>query len=106
MLLWNDGDLEEFLLEGRVVQSRLWNSETKASHQEERLARSFAAFMSQGRTKAALRLLQKKATGTPLQLDDVVDVSSTDQRLVNEMLVEKYPPASPALADFIVDADP
>ena len=75
--LWNDGDLEELLLEGRAIQSHLGNSKTKAPHQEERLATSFAALMSQGRTKTALHLLEKKATGAPLQLDDVVDVSST-----------------------------
>ena len=36
----------------------------------------------------------------------MVDVSSTDQRVVKEIIAEKHPPASPALADFIVDANP
>jgi len=62
--------------------------------------------MSQGRTKAAVRLLEKKTTGTPLQLEDMVDVSSTDQRLVKYILAEKHPSASPAFADFIVDTEP
>ena len=35
-----------------------------------------------------------------------MDVSSTDERLVKEILVEKHSPAYPALADFIVDAHP
>ena len=65
----------------------------------ERLARSFAALTSQGRTKAALCLGYRHST-------DVVDVSSTNQRVVKEILAEKYPPTSPALAYFIVDANP
>jgi len=102
--VWNDGGTEELLLEGRQIQSRLGNSKTRAFHQEERLARSFATLMSQGRTKTTLRPLEK-ATGTPLQLKDVVDVSFTDQKLVKEILTEKHPPASPASAGFIVNAD-
>ncbi len=59
--------------------------------------------MSQGRTRAALR---QKVAGTPLQLDDVIDVGPSEKRLVKDILAEKHPPASPAHADFIVDTDP
>jgi len=38
LLVWNDGGLEELLLEGRAIQLRLGNSKTKTSHREERLA--------------------------------------------------------------------
>ena len=52
---WQNGDLQDLILEGRTIQQRIPKPTTKSSRKH--LARSFANLMFKGNTKAAIRLL-------------------------------------------------
>ena len=72
MELWSDGKLSDLINKGNPIQSRLRRNSPPVS--EESLTRFFAKLMSRGKTRAALRLLINKETGTPLGLDKEVDI--------------------------------
>ena len=71
----------------------------------ERLARSFANLMFQGKTKAALRLLSEQSKGGVLHLDDPVETGK-GQRKVRDILADKHPPGQPAHPDTIINDNP
>ena len=60
--IWKEGNLNDLVLEGRTIQSRLpkFNSPTA----KQNLSRSFAKFMFAGKTKAALDLLSHAQKGS------------------------------------------
>ena len=58
------------------------------AQKEDKLATSFGSLMSQGKTKAALGLLDRRESGIPLQLDDMVDVGPLERKLVKDVLVD------------------
>ena len=101
--IWSDGDLNELIREGRTIQQRIPTSSPTSN--QERLARSFANLMFQGKTKAALRLLTDQAKGGILHLDDPIE-SNNEQREVRDILVDKHPPGQPAHPDSIICDDP
>lgn len=100
---WRIGDLNELLKEGRTIQQRM--SKSTQNFDNERLSRSFANLMFQGKTQAALRLLSKQSRGGVLHLDDYTDTEN-GQRKVRDILSEKHPPAQPAHHDALINDDP
>ena len=100
MKCWLDGDLKDLLSEGRTIQRRIPKSSTRDN--EQRLARSFANLMFEGKTKAAIRLLTEQARGGVLRLNDTVD----NNKSVRDVLIDKHPSGQPAHSDCIIDEDP
>ena len=98
---WQDGDLSDLLWEGRTIQQRIPKPNSKDSQQ--RLARSFANLMFEGKTKAAIRLLTEDSKGGVLRLSD--QVTDTNQT-VRDVLINKHPPGQPAHPDSVIDGDP
>jgi len=73
--LWNNGDIESLVSEGRVLQSVLCSS--KPSHVAQssltdKIARKFSNLMMCGRVKDALRLLSEDNRGGPLSMNSSV----------------------------------
>lgn len=82
---WLNGDLNDLLFEGRTIQQHIHKSSPKDNQQ--RLLRTFANLMFQGKTKAALRLLTKQVKCGVVHLGDHVD----EWRTVRDVLIEKHP---------------
>ena len=85
MQLWSDGKLSDLINEGNTIQSRLGRNSPPVN--EDSLARSFANLMSQGKTRAVLRLLTNKDAGTPLGLDEEVDIGLSYPKRVRDILL-------------------
>ena len=100
---WLDGDLHQLLREGRTLQQRIPVSSHKMNH--DRLARSFANLMFQGKTNAALCLLCDQDKGRVLHLDDHIE-SNDEQSKVRDILADRHPPSQPPYPDNIVSDDP
>jgi len=77
---WKEGGLNELVLEGRTIQSRLPNYDTPMAEQS--LSRSFANLMFAGKTKAALDLLAKAQRGGVLRLSDPSDPTDPESPTV------------------------
>ena len=71
LLLWHEGKLEDLIVEGRAIQSRLPKMSTSMS--DAQVARSFASLMFKGKTSAAIKLHTGYKCGGLLQLDAPVD---------------------------------
>ena len=97
---WQDGQIEELLLEGRSIQQRLYSLKHKPST-ESKLDRLFTNLMFQGKTKATIRLLTEGVGGDVMQLDEV----SSDSRTVREILDSKHPPPQSCSVDSLLDSD-
>ena len=97
---WQNGDLNDLLLEGRTIQLRIPKSSLKDS--QKNLARSFANLMFQRKTKATLRLLSDQGKNAVLCLGDLVD----EKRTVRDIIIDKHPPGQPAHPDSIIKDDP
>ena len=104
MELWSVGNLSDLINEGNIIQSRLGRNSPPVN--EESLTRSFANLMSQGKTRAALRLFANKNTGTPLGLDEEVDIGLSHPKRVRDILADKHPPGMPASVDSIMINEP
>ena len=90
---WNDGRIDQLLLEGRTIQKRLPPLTNKIRKQS--LARNFANLMFRGKVKDGIRLLCDRERGEVLKLDDCVSTSSGSMT-VFEVLKEKHPSAKPS----------
>ena len=99
---WEVGDLNELVIEGRMIQQR----KSSPFESDEHLARPFSKLMLQGKTKAALRLLTIQGKGGVLSLNDTVNIPNQEQNTVKDILTEKHPPGQPANPDSIVDTVP
>ena len=96
---WKRGDIDNLLIEGKTIQSRLLSLPSQKS--EKNTPRRFAQFMEEGKVNNAMRLLQKSNNRGILPL--------TEETF--EVLLEKHPPASKAdeevlLKDEINDIHP
>ena len=102
--IWKEGNLNDLVLEGRTIQSRLpkFNSPTA----KQNLSRSFANFMFAGKTKAALDLLSHAQKGGVLHLDDPSDPNNPDSPTVRDMLNSKHPQGQHAHAECIISSAP
>ena len=89
--LWFAGDMDSLVLEGRIIQQHLTRTAPKHHNQQDRLTRTFARLMFEGKVRAALRLLSQH---------DSVGVLNLDQEIngvpVREILKDKHPPAQTA----------
>ena len=97
--LWKDGDLDELVREGRVIQSRLKHK--PSAKQETQVTRSFTKLMFEGNTRAALQLLSGCDHGKVLNLNDSADPSNPGY-LVSDALRDKHPPAQPLQQECVL----
>ena len=97
---WKNGDLDDLVREGLTIQQRIPAFSTAKHH--ERLARSFANLMFQGKTKAAIRLLSDCDKGGVLGLNDEVDTGCGPKK-VRDILTDKHLPYRPASPDAILN---
>ena len=91
--LWKDGDFDALVREARTIQSKLKSS--NSSRSPEHLAKTFSKLMLQGKTHAALKLLEKGASNGILGLSD--DVISN--------LKSKHPDAADADESVLLKGD-
>ena len=101
---WERGDINSLVIEGRVVQHRLKQSSHYNSHNSDhQTARHFAKLMTQGKVRAALRLLSDASKGAPLSLDAQLTTEIFDQHTtVRDELLKKHPPGQPAHPDTLI----
>ena len=93
--LWTEGDIDNLLLEGRTLQSRLPKTNT-VRNGDTNLARSFSDLMFQGKTSAALHLLSQSDCRGVLHVDDPANQDDPDSQSVLDILKSKHPQAQPA----------
>ena len=74
MNLWQEGELEELLRKGRVIQGLLARHPKMGKYrtEEENIMNLFSSHMHQGKVKSALRLLSLTTRGGVLPLDQEV----------------------------------
>ena len=87
--IWKEGNLNDLVLEGRTIQSRLPKFNSPMAKQN--LSCSFANLMFAGKTKAALDLLSQAQKGGILHLNDPSDPNNPDSPTVRDMLNSKHP---------------
>ena len=96
--LWQKGDVEELLREGKAIQKSLTSLSARRGDQDEaKKARKFAQMMMEGRVKAALQHLTKDAESGPMRLDEAVNDGSG--RTVRDVLEDKHPDPEPVNAE-------
>ena len=101
--LWEEGDVEGLLQEGRTIQQRLLRSPQIARIEQQR-ARSFAKLMMEGKVRAALRLLSEQEGGPPMALDEEVEVNGMVLS-VRDVLKQKHPEAKSIKPTAVVTTD-
>ena len=74
LTLWRDGNLDELVCEGRVIQSRLRHKSSVKN--EIQITRCFTKLMFEGNTRVILQLLSARDRGRVLNLNDSVDPSN------------------------------
>ena len=87
MILWKNGDLLELLQEERTIQSCLKFGQRLQS--SDHSACVFAKLMFEGKTKAALQLLDGRGHGGVLNLDAEINVDAFT-RSFREILKSKH----------------
>ena len=92
--LWEKGDLDSLVIEGRTIQRQLEKRATKANEAkaEGQVARTFAKLMMEGKVKAALRILAQDSN------DGVLPMSNE----VLEALKKKHPARKPAVPSAVI----
>ena len=94
MDLWDAGNLEELLREGRAIQQRLRQNFSKNDTPEHK-AKTFAKLMLLGKVNAALKLLDK---GSSLGVADVTEETLRDLRKL-------HPQAEKASEDILISGE-
>ena len=100
--LWEQGDINSLVIEGRAIQKRLRKSHS-SKYQQENLARKFANLMFRGDISGAINLLSSKDCSKVLHASDHIDTGSGDSTTVLDALKEKHPPASPVNINALID---
>ena len=99
LLLWDKGDIEELLKEGRVIQRSMRRSKlARNPNDDAKMAHKFFNLMMEGEDRAALQLLTKETESGPLKLSDVADDS---EKIVRGILMDKHPPPEPPYPDVL-----
>ena len=112
LLAWQSGNIQDLLLEGRVLQNdliRRTHRKRSPAEEEASLSRSFSRLMAQGKVKAALRLLSCQSKGKVLNPDDTspgVESAEAQPKTVLDTLKEKHPEASAISWDAVLDSEP
>ena len=91
---WKEGHFDELLREGRAIQHKLKQEKPK-NESPEKLAKSFANLMIQGKVNAALRLLNKQESGGVAKL--------TEETI--KKLKELHPDATPAPENIMMSGE-
>ena len=103
MSLWEKGDIDELIKEGRAIQRSLLSSRPpKNVGDDAKVARKFSKLMMEGKVRAALQLLNNETRSAPLMLDDVVEECG---KSVRDILKEKHPHPKPPHPDVILSND-
>jgi hypothetical protein len=100
--LWEQGDINSLVIEGRAIQKRLRKSHS-SKYQQENLARKFANLMFRGDISGAINLLSSKDCSKVLHASDHIDTGSGDSTTVLDALKEKHPPANPVNINALID---
>lgn len=105
--LWQDGNIEALLHEGKCIQKHLISSGNQTSDPE-KTARIFSRLMFQGKVNAALRLLSRDENGGILSLGDLIPMGIGQngeimQQTTRDILLEKHPKGKPAPDDALLD---
>ena len=85
--LWKSGNFAALVEESRAIQYRLSNQNRRMNQDHDNVALTFSKLMFQGRTRAALRLLDKSDSKGLLSLDS----ESIGGKTVRGILKEKQP---------------
>ena len=101
--LWEAGDINSLILEGRTIQVRLpqrrpTHHDTDSSNKYN-TSRSFAKLMHSGKTKAAIRLLSDVNKGSVLHLNDTVNPGG---QTVYDTLISKHPKGQPTQPEALL----
>ena len=104
---WQRGDIDTLVQEGRTIQRRFHLASTPRNSNHQQLkTRKFAKLMSQGKVKAALRLLEKTNSGGVLPLNSTISPNlhsiQPTPHTVREVLIEKHPPGQPAYPEILL----
>ena len=98
---WSEGDLNNLLLEGRILQNHL-PKPNASKNGSTSLALTFSNLMFQGKTSAALQLLTQNGNSGVLPVNDPVHQSDSESQTVLDILKSKHPQAQPASPDTIL----
>ena len=86
-MLWQEGQLAELIDEGETIQKRL-RSYYQSQPMDKGNTKYFIRLMSEGKVKAALKLLKGESSGGPLPLHQVLADSN---ETVLDVLKSKHP---------------
>ena len=101
--LWQKGDINNLIIEGRTIQQRLKKIYTHiGSDKEQQSIRRFTKLMLQGKVKAALRTLTDEANGGPLPMDAQVTTEGQPNTTVRDELLKKHPAGQPAYPEILL----
>ena len=104
MKLWENGDFDELISEGKAIQQRL-PPHKNSPGSNEHLARTFSNLMFEGKTKAALCLLSEHGSGGVLHFNNTISTSDGKSQSVLQTLKEKHPIGAPANKDALLTMD-
>ena len=99
--LWQVGDVNTLVLEGRCLQKRLAKNLSR-NRREQDLMRSFSNLMFKGKVKAALDLLTRKGKGGVLHIRDRINKEDPSSPTVLDILKSKHPPLQPANIEALI----
>ena len=94
LLLWEQGDFDSLLKEGRSIQSKI-QTNLNDQFSTERIAKTFANLMMQGKVTSAIKMLDKSKCGGVLPLNN--DTLSA--------LKQKHPDAQPSNSEVLLDGE-
>ena len=70
--MWENGDIQELLKEGKIIQRQLQGTRSRKDDKEEtKTARRFSKLLMEGSVRAALRYLSKREQTCLLSLDQI-----------------------------------
>ena len=98
LVLWERGDIEELLREGKVIQRQLPTSSSRG-HADKDTAHKFSNLIMNGKVRNALRLLTPNSNSGFLSLDQV----TAGGQSVKDILQEKHPDANPAHPEVLLN---
>ena len=97
--LWQKGDLEALLEEGRSIQHRL--SSSHINRRVNSTSVTFSKLMLEGKVRATLRLLNNQECSGPLKLDQRIG-----SKCVRDILLDKHPAGRPLDSSAVIPPSP
>ena len=104
MQLWKNGNINELVIEGRVIQEHL-ESGGSAKRQDESVLRGFTRLMLLGNVRGALRVLSTSTRTGVLSLNETIVDSDGSQKTVRDVLMDKHPAPGPVVRDALLHVD-